>query len=185
MKKLIFFLMLGFITSCFSNPVIFFNPATGRVTDIKTRCDIVREGLADTNGNPLRNDVIIYNCDAKLLPSILPSCDRKYWIVSDGQVVEMNASQKAVIDAEIQAQIDQIEADKKDLDKQDKILEACILVLLDEINSERQWIESFKTAVANATTLANLKTGVAALPAMPDRTKAQAKTAIINKYNSL
>lgn len=58
------------------------------------------------------------------------------------------------------------------------------LVSLDEINNLRQWIESFKTAVAASTSLGNLQTRVAALSAMPDRTKAQIIPAAKNKISS-
>lgn len=64
-----------------------------------------------------------------------------------------------------------------------KIARAEAAVLVDEINSLRQWLVSFKAQVALATSLANLQTRVAALPDMPDRTLAQAKTAIKNKID--
>jgi hypothetical protein len=57
-------------------------------------------------------------------------------------------------------------------------------IMVDELNSLRGWIMSFKAAVASATSLADLKTRVAALPDLPDRTLLQAKTAFIDKVNS-
>lgn len=63
-------------------------------------------------------------------------------------------------------------------------LRSVLLVAVDEINNLRQWLTSFKAAVAAATTLADLKTRVAALPNTPDRTPAQAKAAILNKMGS-
>lgn len=54
---------------------------------------------------------------------------------------------------------------------------ALALILIDEINTLRQWEVSLKTAVANAGTLAALKTNVAALPNLADRTLAQLKGA--------
>lgn len=65
----------------------------------------------------------------------------------------------------------------------DKLDRAVAMVLLDEINNLRQWITSFKAAVAAATSFGNLQTRVAALANMPDRTPAQAKTAVTNKLN--
>lgn len=65
-----------------------------------------------------------------------------------------------------------------------KLQRAVAAVLVDEINSLRQWLASFKAEVAAATSLADLKTRVAGLPNMPDRTLAQAKTAIENKLDS-
>lgn len=63
-------------------------------------------------------------------------------------------------------------------------LRAILLTIFDENNNTRQWIQSFKAAVAASTSLADLKTRVAALPDMPDRTIAQAKTAVQNKISS-
>ncbi len=57
-------------------------------------------------------------------------------------------------------------------------------LVVDEINTLRQWIVAFKAATAAATSLANLQTRVAALPDLPDRTLAQAKSAFISKVNS-
>lgn len=54
-------------------------------------------------------------------------------------------------------------------------------ILIDEINSLRAWITAFKAATAAATSLADFKTRVAALDAMPARTMAQAKTAYNNR----
>lgn len=59
-----------------------------------------------------------------------------------------------------------------------KTLRGTAAVLVDEINILRQWIVAFKVEVAAAASLADLKTRVAALPNLPDRTLTQAKTAI-------
>jgi hypothetical protein len=65
-----------------------------------------------------------------------------------------------------------------------KLNRAVDLVMMDEINLIREWLMSFKSATAAATTLATFQSGVAALPSMPDRTPVQAKTAVQNKVNS-
>ncbi len=57
-------------------------------------------------------------------------------------------------------------------------------IMVDEINILREWIVAFKAATAAATSLANLQTRVAALPDLPDRTLAQARTAFIARVNS-
>ena len=59
-------------------------------------------------------------------------------------------------------------------------LRALVKVLLDENNTLRQWITSFKIQVAASSNLADFKTRVAGLPSTQDRTLAQAKTAIVN-----
>ena len=59
-----------------------------------------------------------------------------------------------------------------------------LLVAVDEINLLRQWLVAFKAEVAAATSLADLKTRVATLPNMPDRTVAQARNAIHAKIDA-
>lgn len=61
---------------------------------------------------------------------------------------------------------------------------AIVLVAIDEINLLRQWITSFKAAVAASSSLADLKSRVAALANVPDRTVAQAKAAVTNKISA-
>lgn len=63
-------------------------------------------------------------------------------------------------------------------------LKAIASVVIDELNVIRQWVMSFKTEVAAATNLADLKTRVAALPNLNDRTAAQARTAVKNAITS-
>lgn len=65
----------------------------------------------------------------------------------------------------------------------EKVLRAAADVIRDEINLLRQWLALFKTEVAAATSLADLKTRVAGLPNTPDRSLAQFRTAIINRIN--
>ena len=60
-----------------------------------------------------------------------------------------------------------------------KVLRAVAKLVVDEINILREWEVSLQAAVAAATSLADLKTRVAALPTLADRTLAQAKTAIV------
>lgn len=64
-----------------------------------------------------------------------------------------------------------------------QITRALVLVTKDEINLLRQWVTDFKAAVAASTSLADLKTRVAALDSMPQRTAQQAKAAMLAKIN--
>ncbi len=70
------------------------------------------------------------------------------------------------------------------LEAESKAYRAIAALAVDEINTLREWIVSFQAAVAASSSLANLQTRVAALPNLPDRTLAQAKTAFIAKVNS-
>ena len=65
-----------------------------------------------------------------------------------------------------------------------RALRALVLVLIDELNDLQQWIAAFKSQTAAATNLANFQSRVAGLPAMADRTAAQARIAIRNKINA-
>lgn len=64
-----------------------------------------------------------------------------------------------------------------------KVLRALMLTAMDEINILREWLTSFKTQVAAASSLADLKTRIAGLPDTPDRTAVQLRTAITNKIS--
>ncbi len=63
-------------------------------------------------------------------------------------------------------------------------LRAVVLVAADEVNAIRQTWTDFKTQVAAATTLADLKTRVASLPNMPQRTNDQVRTAVLGKIDA-
>ena len=91
-------------------------------------------------------------------------------------------TQRAVAEAAAEAVSKAVE---QNLDEYERRMKAVVLVLVDEINLLRGWIAGFKAAVAASTSLADLKTRVAATAAMPDRTGAQAKTAIANKVAAL
>ena len=70
------------------------------------------------------------------------------------------------------------------LDLHARALRSVVLVSLDEINTLRSWITSFKVEVAAASSLADLKTRVAGLPNTPARTAAQARTALRNHLDA-
>lgn len=66
-----------------------------------------------------------------------------------------------------------------------KLYRAVVLVSKDEVNALRAWLTDFKGAVAAATSLADLKVRVAALPSMPARTAAQARSALLAKLDEV
>lgn len=71
-----------------------------------------------------------------------------------------------------------------DLQGNGKIIRAIVLTLIDEVNVLRQWLTALKAATALSTNYSTLKSGIAGLANTPDRTVAQAKTAISNKVTS-
>lgn len=62
-----------------------------------------------------------------------------------------------------------------------RLIRSLALVVKDENNLCRNWIQDFKTQVNLATSLADLKNRVAQLPDMPARTAQQALNAILDK----
>lgn len=65
-----------------------------------------------------------------------------------------------------------------------RLMRGVLLTVLDEVNALRQWLTDFKAATAAATSLADLKTSVAALPVLAQWTPAQVRTAIGNKITA-
>ena len=63
-------------------------------------------------------------------------------------------------------------------------IRAVAAVATDEINLLRAWVAAYKVEVAASTTLADLKTRVAALPNMPARTLTQVRSAVAAKIDA-
>lgn len=113
----------------------------------------------------------------------------RYLKVVVDAVEVMTQAEKDAVDAAIAAAILAAQRDgaKTVFDsaaQEGKILKAVILLLIDELNDLRGWLVDFKVEVAAATSLADLKTRVAGLPNMADRTSAQARTAIRSKIDN-
>lgn len=155
--------------------IVYYNPSSspvaGAITDYQPLIDV-----PPSSGNFISNPNL----------SAVISTDRKYWKVSAGAVVLMTGPEQASIDAAEAAALTTsqragAQAIVASTSAEGKLIRASDDVILSEINTLRQWIVAFKVQVAATTNLANLQTRVAALPDMPDRTLAQAKTAIINE----
>lgn len=73
--------------------------------------------------------------------------------------------------------------DAKEEFNADELARAIVLTAIDEINAMRAWVTQFKAAVAASGSLSDMKNRIAALPNMPARTDAQAKTAVLNKLD--
>lgn len=66
-----------------------------------------------------------------------------------------------------------------------QVIRAELLLTMDELNVVRQWVTDFKAATAGAATLAALKTAVAALPNLPQRTAAQIKPQLVTRIGTV
>ena len=113
----------------------------------------------------------------------------KYWKVVNSVVVLMTQGERDAVDAALAAAnlASQRARAKGIFDStasDGKVLKAIVLLLIDELNDLRGWLVDFKAEVAAASNLADLKTRVAGLPNMTDRTSAQARTAIRGKIDN-
>ena len=117
----------------------------------------------------------IYDPDLSAITGVLS----KYWIITGDAVSEMSQAQKDAVDeAELTASRDlSIQVQIDDLET---VLRQVVILTVGELNDLRQWIESYKTEVANASSLSDLQTRVAALPNMPDRQFSVVKTQLRN-----
>ncbi len=114
--------------------------------------------------------------------SVVTGFPTKYWSISGDTVSLLNQAGRDAVDAALlSAQRDAIASA---MDAVEDYARAFALVVLDEINLHAARITSILNAVDNAATLAALKTAVATIPDVPQRTVDQLKTALRNKLGS-
>lgn len=110
---------------------------------------------------------------------------RKYWVLGQ-TVTEMDQTAKDAVDAAEAAALLAAGRDRSKTEIDELlVMKALVKVLIDELNILRQWTRDFKTATADAGTLAAFKTNVAGLDNLADRTAAQARTAIKNEIDAI
>jgi hypothetical protein len=106
----------------------------------------------------------------------------KYWVITGDVVSLMDQAQRDAVDAgnvdtgrdAVAALIDRVEAYER----------AFALALLDELNAHSTKINAILTAIDNGGTLAQVKTNIAAIADLGQRSVAQMKTAIRGKLGS-
>lgn len=133
-----------------------------------------------------RTDVVLYS-HASDMPTLTEPM--LYWRHDTDVIRDMTGPEKAALDVELAAAATQRIRDygTEEIDAttgRGVRTRAIAELLVRENNLLRQWIMGFKAEVAAASNLNGLKTGVASLPNMPDRTLSQAKTAYINLINA-
>ncbi len=144
---------------------------------------IIIDSSADTNEYQKSTPQVGCNADLSAVTGI----PQRYWNLVGGQVQAMTQGERDAKDAaEAAATLAFLRTAAKGrmTSSTDIDWRAVAGILVDEINVLRQWLASFKVEVVAASNLADLKTRVAGLPATPDRTLAQAKTAYQNKVDS-
>lgn len=101
-------------------------------------------------------------------------------VIRDGVVIP---DDPPIFDPPDSPQVVQRNIEKTRIDKE-RVLRAIVLLVLDEFNNHALKINAILDAVDQATSLADLKTRVAAIPDYPQRTTAQLITAIKNAIDS-
>lgn len=113
----------------------------------------------------------------------------RYWKQSGGALAAMSQAEKDQVDTELAAaSLAAIRTGGGNLLDANStvgiLLRGLADIMRDEINILRGWITDFKTDVAAATSLADLKTRVAANADLLDRTLSQIRTSIKNRMDS-
>lgn len=106
----------------------------------------------------------------------------RYWKSVGGIATEMDAGEKAIIDTNsVNASRDATAARMDDIED---VVRALALATLDELNTHALKTNEILDAVDAATSLADLKTRIAAVTDYPQRTGAQLKTSVRNKLGT-
>ena len=143
-------------------------------------CGAVGEGRGTTQ-SIVSNPTPLVNPDLSLLVGIVPF---RYWKHDGaGAIVEYTAAEKSTQDTveTLAADLGTRQAGKDGLvgfNGRALLQRAFAAVMKDEFNIVRGWTRDFKSAVAAANNLGDLKTAVAALPTLPDRNLGQLRTAM-------
>ena len=172
-------------------------PNNGQVPEIKR--DINEPGVIPRKSNPTLSEAIAEGWREYVPLASTPDNARTVTWVDDGTrytetvtavwTAEELAAQEAARQAEAAAaeaaQAAALLALESELDNAERITKGLALTILDELNRIASRMRAFDTAVQAASTLQGLKTLVAALPDIPDRTAAQLKAAVKAKVEAL
>lgn len=175
MKKLSIFLAVLFFTSqAFAARCVRFD---------STNMTVLYNNVYEDTSKFLGDPHAVINPDLSAVFGVA----EKYWKLVDGSIVPKTAQEITTQDAAEAAAILALYrsiATAHMTAESDIDWRAVAAIMIDEINTLRQWTVSFKAEVAAATNLANLQSRVATLPTLTDRTLTQAKTAYENKVDS-
>lgn len=131
--------------------------------------------FVDGASGAISNATAIYEPDM----SAVVGQPSKYWVVTGDLVSLMSlAEQTAVDDVEIEARKDAV-ADQ--FDAIETVIRAFGEVVLDEFNGHADKINAILDAIDGASSLADVKGAVAAIPDSPQRTLPQLKTSVRGK----
>jgi hypothetical protein len=161
--------------------MIWLNRITKQLVDGKSPADmaaIFGGVFVDASGNAQSNANWIFNPDLSAVVGFLP----RYWVISGDTVSLMSEGERDAVDvALLSGARDAVAAQ---LDAVEEYSRAFALVVLDELNLHASRVTSILDAIDGAASLAALKTAVAAIPDVPQRTVANLKTGVRNKLGS-
>lgn len=113
--------------------------------------------------------------------SAVAGFEPKYWNISGDVVSLMSPAERAAVDAaELAAARDGIAGNIEAVQSYER---AFAEVLLDEMNLHASRVTAILNAIDNNTTLANIRTAVAAIQDVPQRTLAQLRSALRAKLD--
>lgn len=134
--------------------------------------------FVDAEGNAQANADWIYQPDLSAVVGFAP----KYWtIIGDVVLLKSQAERDAIDLADIEASRDAL---VNELDQVEDILRAFALALLDEFNLHASRTTAILDAIDGASNLAGVKTAVASILDVPQRSISDLKTAIRNKLGT-
>jgi len=105
-----------------------------------------------------------------------------YWTITGDVVTLMTPAQRAAVDAALLSAAR--DAAAAQLQRTEDVLRAFMLAVLEELNLHADKFNSILTAIDNGATLAQVKTGIAAIADYPTRTEAQLRTSVRNKLGT-
>jgi hypothetical protein len=108
--------------------------------------------------------------------------DSKYWTITGDVVSLLSQAERDALDAAALGAARDARANR--LDQVEDIARAAILVIMDEFNLHSARINAMLTAIDSGSTLAQVKTNIAAIQDIPVRTIAQLKTALRGKLGT-
>ena len=148
---------------------------------------VTKEYLTSLSPAGLTEPAANYIMDPEL--SAVVGFESRYWTIVGDVVtlqtpVERDATDAAVLASQVAQEKGGAEAYYHLSQAESRVLRAVVVLLVDELNLLRTQWRSFQTATAVSNNLADIKTGVAGLPTLNNRTLAQAKSAIINSVQA-
>jgi soluble cytochrome b562 len=156
--------------------------ATKQVFESGSPADMARQfGAAawvDANGNAQTNALAIWQPDL----SAVTGWPAKYWTLTGDVVSLLSQAQRDAVDA---AELsDMRNAAVSQLQQQEDVLRAFMLIVLDEFNAHATKMNSLLTAIDNAASLAALKTAAGAISDHAIRTEQVLRDAIRNRLGT-